>query len=308
MVMEKFDNTTLGLTAMNQWLKGHKVPMNHSTLVVIENTGVYHRLIWEYCTKKNLSLHIGNAAHIKWSLGITRGKDDITDSQRLCSYCYRHSDELKATPILDPVILQLKDLMTARTRLIGQINSTKVYLRELKQSNSKEAHSAMEKAHKAALDGMAKSLVLIEKQINKIVLEHTEIKNNYKLLLSVPGIGRITALYLICCTANFASNVSGKQLACYAGVVPFSNESGSSIKGKKRVHKMGNKELKRLLYMGAKSIIKHNPEFKTYYERKLMDGKSHLAIVNAVKNKMLLRAVAVIKNKRQYVDKYPKAA
>lgn len=308
MVSEKFDNSLSGLTSMTGWLKRHKVPLDERTFVVIENTGVYRRLIWQYCTEKNLTLHIGNAAHIKWSLGITRGKDDLTDSQRLCHYCYRHRDELRATPVLDPVILQLKDLMTARTRLKAQINSTKVYLKQLSQSNSKEVQKVIEKAHKAALDGMAKSLLLIEKQINKIASEHTEIKANYELLLSVPGIGRITALYIIGCTANFASHISGKQLACYAGVVPFSNESGSSVKGKKRVHKMGNKELKRLLFMGAKSIITHKPEFKNYYERKRKEGKHHLAIINAVKNKMLLRAVAVIKNKRKYVENYLKVA
>ncbi|HYD92302.1 MAG TPA: transposase, partial [Flavobacterium sp.] len=227
MITQKFDNNPSGLKGLTQWLKGQGVHFDRSTLIVIENTGVYHRLIWEYCTEKGLSLHIGNAAALKWSLGITRGKNDVTDSQRLCSYCYRHSDELKTAPVLDSSILQLKDLMTARSRLINQINNTKVYLKELKLSNSKEVQKAMENAHKAALDGMQKSLELISKQIKKIVSEHADISKNYKLLMSVPGIGPITAIYMICCTANFASKINGKQLACYAGVVPFNNTSGS---------------------------------------------------------------------------------
>ena len=308
MITQKFDNHSEGFKLLDQWLKRHGVPFNDSTLVVIENTGVYHRLIWQYCTEKGLSLHIGNAAGIKWSLGITRGKDDVTDSQRLCSYCYRHADELKATPVLDPVILQLKDLMTARTRLIKQITSTRVYLKELNLSNSKEVQKAIEKAHKAALDGMKKSLDLIEEQIKKIVREHEAINKNYRLLLSVPGIGHITSVYIICCTANFASRISGKQLACYAGVVPFANSSGSSIKGKNKVNKMANKDLKKLLHMGARSIVTHHPEFKTYYERKLKEGKHDLTIINAIKNKIVLRAVAVINKQTKYVDKYGKAA
>jgi transposase len=307
-ITERFDNTVEGFKLLTQWLKTNDVPFNDNTLVVIENTGVYHRLIWKYCSEKGLSLHIGNAAGIKWSLGITRGKNDTADSQRLCSYCYRHADELKATPVLDPVVLELKDLMTARTRLITQINSTKVYLKELKLSNSKEVQKAIEKAHKAALDGMKKSLALINDQINKIVREHTAINKNYRLLISVPGIGHVTSIYIICCTANFASQISGKQLACYAGVVPFEYSSGSSIKGKNKVHKMANMDLKKLLHMGARSIANHHPEFRNYYERKLKEGKHDLAIINAIRNKIVLRAVAVIKKQSKYVDNYKKAA
>src|SRR5215212_6796107 len=207
MITQRFDNNLEGFKLLTRWLKSYDVPFNDNTLVVIENTGVYHRLIWQYCTEKGLSLHIGNAAGIKWSLGITRGKDDVTDSQRLCSYCYRHADELKATPVLDPVILQLKDLMTSRTRLITQIRGTRVYLKELKLSNSKEVQKAIEKAHKSALDGMKKSLDLIEEQIKKIVREHEAINKNYRLLISVPGIGHVTSVYIICCTANFASEI-----------------------------------------------------------------------------------------------------
>ena len=167
MMTHKFDNNVEGFKLLTQWLKSNDVPFNDNTLVVIENTGVYHRLIWQYCSEKGLSLHIGNAARIKWSLGITRGKDDTADSQRLCSYCYRHADELKATPVLDPVILQLKDLMRARTRLMTQINSTKVYLKELKLSNSKEVQKAIEKAHKAALDGLKNPLLLLMSRSTK---------------------------------------------------------------------------------------------------------------------------------------------
>jgi transposase len=308
MITHRFDNNVEGLKLLSQWLKGYKVPFNDNTLVVIENTGIYHRLIWQYCSEKGLSLHIGNAAGIKWSLGIARGKDDITDSQRLCSYCYRHADELKATPVLDPVLLQLKDLMRARTRMITQISSTSVYLKELKLSNSKEVQKAIEKAHQSALEGMKKSLDLIEQQIIKIVAEHEAINKNYRLLKTVPGIGHITAIYIICCTANFASKISGKQLACYAGVVPFEHSSGSSIKGKKKVHKMANKDLKKLLHMGARSVATHHPEFKSYYERKVKEGKHDLAIINAIRNKIILRAVAVIKKQTNYVDNYKKAA
>ena len=118
MITERFDNTATGMKAFKKWLGSHRVGFDASSLLVIENTGVYHRLLWSFCSTHNLNLHIGNAAHIKWSLGITRGKSDVIDSQRLCAYCFKQADELQATPALDPVFMKLKDLMSSRSRLV----------------------------------------------------------------------------------------------------------------------------------------------------------------------------------------------
>src|SRR3982751_4016787 len=76
MLTERFSNNAEGIKALNKWLKAQKVLFDNNSLLVIENTGVYHRLIWEYCSKNNLPVYIGNATHIKWSFGIARGKND----------------------------------------------------------------------------------------------------------------------------------------------------------------------------------------------------------------------------------------
>ena len=102
----------------------------------------------------------------------------------------------------------------------------------------------------------------------------------------------------------FTLCTSGKQLACYCGVVPFDYQSGISVRGKQQVHKMANKELKHLLHMCALTAIKNHDEFKAYYSRKKQEGKHALSILNAMKNKLVLRAFAVVKNDRPYVDLY----
>ena len=308
MATERFDNNVQGIKDLHSWLKKKKVSFNENTLVVMENTGIYHRKIWEYCSLHHVPIHIGNATHIKWSFGIARGKNDRVDSQRLCNYAFKHAHELKATAPLNPVLIKLKDLMAARTSLLAKINGIKVYLKELKLSNTPQVQLMMEKVHEPALSGLKKSLQEIEMQIRKIVAEDTAIKKNYDLLISVPGIGHFTAAYLIGCTNNFAGKVTGKQLACYAGVVPFEHTSGTSIKGRNRVHKMANKELKKMLYLCATSSLQYYDEFKDYYQRKQAEGKHNMSIINAIKNKILLRAVAVVKKQEPYVDNYKKAA
>ena len=103
-ITERFDNDAAGMKALDKWLRKHQVTFDENSLLVIENTGVYHRVVWEYCSTNGLPLYIGNATHIKWSFGIARGKNDKIDSQRLCTYAFKNADELKATPILNPVL------------------------------------------------------------------------------------------------------------------------------------------------------------------------------------------------------------
>lgn len=299
-ISEQFGNTNEGMKVFAKWLKSHKVTMDKKSILVIENTGVYHRLLWAFCNKIGLPIHIGNAAHIKWSFGIARGKNDQIDSVRLCQYAYKEGDSLKETSLFDPVLLQLKDLFTARSSLLTKVNSIKVYIKELKGSNDKGVQKIMERAHKSAIDGLQKSIIEIENQIKKIIAQSEAIKVNYDLLLTVPGVGPLTAIYMICCTANFSMKITGKQFACYAGVVPFEHSSGISIKGRNRVHRMANKDLKKMLHLGALTAIRVYPEFQIYYQRKKEEGKHGMSVLNAIRNKIILRAVAVINNQRPY--------
>ena len=308
MLTERFDNAAAGIKAFKAWLKSRGVSYAENSLLVIENTGVYHRLIWSFCSRHNLQLHIGNAAHIKWSLGITRGKNDVIDSQRLCLYCCRQADELKLTPVLSPVFMKLKDLMSSCRRLVVQLHSTKNYLKEIQCTDDKALLAMLDKAHKAAIEGIKKSILQIEAMIEQIIQQNKAIYTNYLLIKSVPGIGHLTAVYIICCTNNFASKISGKQLSSYAGVVPFGNTSGTSIKGKNKVHKMANKELKKLLHLCALTAIKYYPEFKQYFERKKAEGKNGMLVLNAIRNKLILRVVAVVNKQQPYVDNTQVAA
>ena len=304
----RFYNTAEGVRLFDKWLKAHQVTFGKNTLIVMENTGIYHRLLWSFCSRKNLPLHIGNAAHIKWSFGIARGKNDKVDSIRLCNYAFKQASDLKASPALNPVLMQLKDLMSSRSKLLSQINSIKTYLKELKNVSDRNVQKVLEQAHKTALEGISASVKKIDGLISDIILENEALKTNYDLLITVPGIGHITAIYIICCTNNFAAKISGKQLSCYAGVVPFEHSSGISIKGRNKVHPMANKDLKKLLHLGALAAIQHYPEFKSYYDRKKKEGKHSMSVLNAIRNKIVLRAVAVVNNQKPYVDITQKAA
>ena len=78
---------------------------------------------------------------------------------------------------------------------------------------------------------------------------------------------------MLCCTNNFAGKISGKQLATYAGVVPFEHSSGISIKGRPRVHKMANKELKKMLHLCAFTALNIHPNLNNILSVKKLKGK-----------------------------------
>lgn len=310
MVCERFANDGKGVKAFDKWIVkcGVSTALRPQLLIVMENTGLYHRPLWKYASEAELRIVIANGADVKWSMGIARGKNDRIDAIRICDYAFEKADKLVSAPKLNDTILTLKDLYALRLRLKNDLKAHQVAIKELQASNAKKTQTLMERVSKAAINGIKKSLEQTEAEILVIIKADKELRSSYELLLSVPGIGFVTAVYLICCTVNFIMKPSGKQLACYAGVVPFTHESGTSVKSKARVHKMANKELKKLLHMGARSITVHTGEAKAYYDRKAAEGKHDLSIINAIKNKMLLRVAAVIREGRPYVDKSAKAA
>ena len=107
--------------------------------------------------------------------------------------------------------MQLKDLQTSRTRLLSQKTANETYLKELKDINDKTTQKSLEQVYKTAIEGLEKSIEAIEKLIKELIKSDDSLQKSYDLLLTIPGIGNITAVYLIVCTNNFAGNISGKQ-------------------------------------------------------------------------------------------------
>lgn len=97
-----------------------------------------------------------------------------------------------------------------------------MYLKELKDINQKTIQKALKKVCKTVIEGLEKSIDTVEKLIKALIKSDNTLQTSYNLLLAIPSIGDSTAIYLIVCTNNFVENISGKQLASYAGFAPFS--------------------------------------------------------------------------------------
>ena len=141
----------------------------------------------------------------------------------------------------------------------------------------------------------------MEANIVKILNEDDNLKQLYRIVTSVVGIGFVTAVNLLVYTNGFTTLNETRKLACYCGVAPFEYCSGTSVKFKTRVHYMANKKLKCNLHMASLSAIKIDPDIKAYYERKVAEGKNKMSVLNAVRNKLLARVIACVNKQQEYV-------
>lgn len=136
--------------------------------------------------------------------------------------------------------------------------------------------------------------------ISQTIKEDDEVAKNDELLQSITGIGPVIAAYLIAFSDNFTTFNDSRKFACYCGIAPFPNQSGTK-EGRTRVNHMANKKIKSLLSNGIAAAIRWDEGINRYYHKKIAEGKHKGVVLNAVKNKLIHRAFAVIKRQTAYV-------
>ena len=124
------------------------------------------------------------------------------------------------------------------------------------------------------------------------------------LLTSVTGIGQKKALFLILVTNGFSKFETISHLCSYVGITPTTRDSGSSVRGRARISKVGNKKLSNLLFLCSFNACKHNKACRELYERIVNKGKSKKLALIAVANKLLKHFFAIAKSGRPYDEMY----
>jgi transposase len=297
----QFKKSSIGLKAFLKWLQSNGVYLNEQTVCCMEHTGLYNRSVLSFLRQHTCVIWVEMAQHIQRSLGLQRGKSDKVDAGRIALFACKNRDEIRQWQPLDTDIQQLKDLLAQRERLLQAKIRLNVPIKELEKEGCKGEAKILMQLQKGAIEGIGKSLLKVDAAIKKLIAANTELQRKVTCITSVTGIGEVIAWHFIVHTNGFKRLSSGKQLACYCGVVPFKHESGTSIKGRNRVSHMANKKLKCLLHMGAMAAICYDEGLKVYYKRKVAEGKNKMSILNAVRNKLVLRIAAVIREDKVYV-------
>src|SRR3989337_2124274 len=275
--------------------------MKSSQLIVcMEHTGIYCLPLLDFLTKNKIKTCLESALQIKKSQGIARGKSDQIDALRIAQYAYKNREELHYWEPQRGVVQQLKALLVTRDRLVKIRTQLEVPIRQCAEFIVESIRKDMMENCRRTLKALHLDIRGIEQAMDELIRTDPKLAEQVKLATSVTGIGKITATNMIIATGEFTRISDPKKFACYAGVAPFPHDSGTTIRGKTRVSNLANMNLKKLLHLAALSAIQCSEELRTYYKRKTQEGKNKMSVINAVRNKLISRVFACIKNKRMY--------
>ena len=268
--------------------------------VCFENTGSYSKELLYWLISQSIPCREENPIKISRSLGIRRGKNDKIDSMDICNYAFEKRDKIESTILDKPLVIKLKTILSRRDLLVKHKTALKVSLKEQKSSLDKILYKELNDKNEAMISYYEEDIKALEDKIQEVIQSDPVAAKNNKLLQSIVGIGTITSAYLISTTNNFESFKDARKYACYSGIAPFPNSSGTKT-GKTKVNHMANKKIKSLLSNCIAAAIVHDPEISHYYARKIQSGKRYGIVANAIKNKLIHRAFAVIKRQTPYV-------
>ncbi len=274
--------------------------ISSGSLCVMEATGVYHQSLALFLYSKGVAVSVENPLKIKRfiQMNLRKEKTDKADSYQILLYAQKI-----AVKLWQPKEIYLEES--------SQINSLLSFYKKEQTATRNRIHAikVLPRSSKTVLKSLKLQLKSILKEINKLEIELLRlIKDHEQQLLtnleSIPGIGRRTATYLIVMTDGFKKFEKAKQLCSYAGITPIIRESGSSIRGKSRISKIGDKEVRNLLFMCSFTACKSNKSCKQIYSRITAKGKSKKLALIAVSNKLLKQAFAIAKSGLKYDENF----
>jgi len=268
--------------------------------VIMEASGPYYYQLAFFLFRNNIKVSVVNPLIIRrfCQMRMIRTKTDKKDASMIREYGITEKPGLWQPDA--PSITKLKQLNASIDLLDKNITAL---------NNQLEAFTQMPDADKKLLRSIKniikfneKAKEKMEKEMHQVTIK--EYNESYKALQTIPGVGPKTAAILIAVTGNFKKFNHYKELIAYVGLNPRIFESGTSVKGKGHISKMGTARLRKLLYLCAWSAKRVNAYCKEMYERLKAKCKPEKVIKIAIANKLLRQAFAVGKNCRNFEINY----
>lgn len=274
--------------------------LSKDVLVVMEATGYYHYRLSQYLYKKGVMVSVVNPLSVKRfiQMKLAKVKTDKSDAKSICEYGMI-SDLPKYTAFTD--------IQSECLQLFRLLDN---YLKKRTQTKNKlHGEEVLGIPSRYVYKSLQRDLKHLDKEVKGIELRLLELvkqdqQHQLTLLKSIPGMGIKTALFLIVVTEGFKKFETASQLCSYVGITPTIRESGSSVRGRSRISKVGNKKLRNLLFLCAFSACKHNKACREIYERIVAKGKSKKLALIAVANKLLKQAFAIAKSGLPYDENF----
>jgi len=300
----KVDNN---MKSIKTWLNQLKKDLRWNIseiLFCIEHTGVYGSILLRELSQRSLLVCMENALNIKLSLGLQRGKNDKIDAQRIAEYALRFTDRLNRWQPKREVLVRLQILIRLRERLVKAKTDISRFNKDAIRFLTKQESQLILKGTKKPIETMTTQIKKVEQDILRLIQQDENLSRLTELITSVDGVGMVTCSAILVKTNEFKDIKSSKKFACTAGIAPFDHSSGKSVRGKTRVSHNAHKDVKKLLHLGAVSVISRKGVLQDYYLRKVAEGKNKMLVLNAVRNKLVSRIYAVVRDGVTYQKNY----
>lgn len=289
------ENTPAGYLTMLEWLKRQKVEQVHA---VLEATGGL---------EEGAAIALAEAGHLvslqnpgliqKFAASLGhRSKTDKLDATAIALYADRMREDLRVWAPPPVELRELRELVNRRQALV------EMRTQELNRLESlgKKGTSVRDSIQKV-LAHLDQEIQRLEELIHDHINRHPGLKSQVGLLKSIPGVGDVTAaLFLGEVGALLPSLTHAKQLVSYCGMNVRHKQSGSSVNGKSRISKCGNRRLRSALYMPALTALRMNDAVRALAARLEERGKSRMVQIGAAMRKLLHQMFGVLKHQREF--------
>lgn len=272
--------------------------------LVMEASGPYYLQLALYFYKENKNVCVLNPLIIRRysQTKLYRAKTDKKDAQTIAEYGVQY--DLKQWEPETEEISKIKQLYTALELISKEIHQSE------RQLESFISSGILDKDLESTLKSIVRFLKNKKNKLEKQIVLNAE--KNYKPTLdrlkSIPGIGPKTAIMLTVITGDFEKFENYKQLIAYVGFSPRLYQSGTSVKGKGHICKMGKSQIRKLLYLCSWSAKKCNKGCVDMYNRLKEKGKPERVIKIALANKLLKQAFSIVKSQTYYAENFVEKA
>lgn len=301
--VKKFKNDKTGFNQLLRWTRKVK-DSSIGISFLMEATGVYYENLAYHLYEIKQQVHVvlpNTSKHYFKSLNV-KTKTDEVDAKILSQFGIERKHKRWIKP--NQTYLHLRNLC----RYYVQLQEQKTALGNIKHSkeNSHDVQKLILKSNNKLIKEIDKQIVLLRKEIEKLIKQDAALHAKVDRLLTIKGVGILTVATIISETFGFQFVKNIKQLASYAGYDVVQRESGTSIKGKTRISKKGNRYIRRALYFPSMSACRYNDNMKGNYLRIIQKKPSKMVGQVAIQRKLLILMYTLWKNDTVYDSEYAK--
>jgi transposase len=290
-------NTPEGFTKIVRWVA--HLAADATCHYCMEATGSYYEALAVYLAEADQRVSVVNPhrTHHSAKAAGSGNKTDAAEALALAEFCRKERPSVwrRSAPEVRTLIAMLRRLQSLKTHLTQEQNRL--------GDPGVDGQPFVIASLKKSIAFLESEIAALLQQINDQVAKHADLRTDHELLNTIPGIGELTAAWIVAELPDIRLIRSAQSAAAYVGLAPSQYTSGTSVRHKTHLSKRGNVHLRQALYMPAMAAVRFNPAVKALYDRLIARGRPRMLAIGAAMRKLVMIAYGVLKSRKEFA--YP---